>query len=135
MTDNLTNLTKDLNLLRLNDLYALCNTIKDGLTKKEHSIYEKFLGFFHQVINNNLIHLNRELAEFKLNDSDNEENYEDSIKNMQDEEETISISDYETDTDDEDHEKSEKLLINYDEVCRKIFLQLQEEFIFEIENK
>jgi hypothetical protein len=122
------------NLSRLNDIYALCNIIKDGLTKKEHSIYERFLGFFHQVINNNLIHLNTELAEFKLNDSDNEDIYDDSIKNMQDDDDVVSISDYETDTDDEDNIKSEELLLNYDEVCRKMFLQLREEFIFEINN-
>ena len=124
---------ENLNLLRLNDIYTLCNNIKDGLTKKEHSIYERFLGFFHQVINNNIVHLNRELAEFKLNDSDNEDIYDESIKNMQDDDDIVSVSDYDTDTDDEDHIKSGELLFNYDEVCRKMFLQLQGEFIFEIE--
>jgi hypothetical protein len=125
----------DINLLKLNDIYTLCNIIKDGLTKKEHSVHEKFLDFIHQIINKNLVHLNRELAEFKLNDSDNEDIYDDSIKNMKEDDDTVSISDYDTDTDDEDHVKSETLLEEYDEKCRKLFLQLQDNFIFEIDNE
>ncbi len=138
MTEN-----DSIHLKYLNDIYTLCNVIKDGLKKKEHLIYERFLEFVHKIINNNLIHLNTELEDFRMNmditenDSENESKNDSNNDSNNDSEndcdiDVMSVSDYETETDDEDHEKTEKLLEEYDEKCRLMLIKLKNDFDLEV---
>jgi hypothetical protein len=81
---------------------------KTHLRKKEFEIFKNnipkiinFMGSLEQ-------HLIQELCNYEKNDSDNEENYSDVYKNCENED---SISEYDTDTDDEDTNKFRKKLV------------------------
>ncbi len=118
---------------QLNELSQVLENIKQGLLKKEHIIYERLLERLHKFTSIAVPQFNNEINEFKLNDSDNEDIYPDSIKNMSDDDDIASISDYETDTDDEEHQESENILNNYDDnICGKLYQKVIIEKYFEI---
>lgn len=119
---------------QLSDLYLVCENIKIGLHKKYFPVYEDLLQRLHQVTSFHVNIFNKQIQEFNLNDSDNEETYEESIRNLNiDECEIDSVSEYETDTDDEDYKKSVDLLKLHDNFCKKNFEQMMEDFLFELE--
>ena len=119
---------------QLSDLYLVCENIKIGLHKKYFPVYEDLLQRLHQVTSFHVNIFNKQIKEFNLNDSDNEETYEESIRNLNiDECEIDSVSEYETDTDDEDYKKSVDLLKLHDNFCKKNFEQMMEDFLFELE--
>ncbi len=119
----------------LGELFMVCNTIKEGLHKKEFPIYEGLLQRLHQITAMQVNIFNREINDFRMNDSDNENNYDDSVKKIPEhkEYEEDSVSEYETDSEDEDYKKSQTLLEIHDENCKKYFKNLREVQLFEIE--
>lgn len=119
---------------QLSELYLVCENIKVGLHKKYFPVYEDLLQRLHQVTSFHVNIFNKQIQEYNLNDSDNEETYEESIRNLNiDECEIDSVSEYETDTDDEDYKKSVDLLKLHDNFCKKNFEQMTEDFLFELE--
>lgn len=119
---------------QLSDLYLVCENIKIGLHKKYFNVYEDLLHRLHQVTSFHMNIFNKHIQEINLNDSDNEETYDDSIKNLNIENcEIDSVSEYETDTDDEDHKKSINFLKLHDNFCKEYFEQMMEDFLFELE--
>jgi hypothetical protein len=117
----------------LEELYMVCNTIKDGLHKKEYEVYESLLNRLHQLTAMQVNIFNKEIHEFKSNDSDNESNYDENIRNVTNEEfAEDSVSEYETDSEDEDYQKTKPLLEEHDKKCEKNLVNLKEYFLFEI---
>ncbi len=118
---------------KLNELEGLIQNIKIGLGKKERIVYENLIERLHKIAGFTLKEFNKEMEEFKNNDSDNEETYPDSIRNMPDNADIASISDYETDTDDEEHQVAEVKLEYYDNnICNKLYKTIMIERYFEI---
>ncbi len=115
-------------ITRLNDLEGLIQNIKIGLSKKESIVYEKLVERLHKFSHFTLQQFNKEMEEFKYNDSDNEESYPETIRNMADDADIASISDYETDTDDEEYQLAEQKLQFYD---NNIFNKIYKTIIFE----
>ena len=120
----------------LSELYLVCDNIKIGLHKKYFSAYENLLNSLYQFTRFNLNIFNNHIQELNLNDSDNEEMYDDEIKNLNIENcEVDSISEYETDTetDDEDYIKTFELMKLHDNYCNKKIEQIREDFLFDLE--
>ena len=118
----------------LSELYLVCDNIKLGLHKKYFPIYLDLLNRLHKVTSFHVNIFNKEIHEFNLKDSDNEDTYDESIKNLSiDECEVDSVSEYETDTDDEDYIKTVDLLKLHDNLCKKYFEQMKEDFLFELD--
>ena len=118
---------------QLTELYLVCNTIKEGLHKKEYEVYESLLNKLHQITAMQVNNFNREIHDFKSNDSDNENNYDENIRNITNEEfAEDSVSEYETDSEDEDYQKTKPLLEEHDNNCEKNLANLKEYFLFEI---
>jgi hypothetical protein len=119
----------------LGELFLVYNTINEGLHKKEYPVYEGLLQKLHQITAMQVNIFNRDINDFRMNDSDNENNYEESVKNIPEhkEYEEDSVSEYETDSEDEDYKKSKTLLEIHDENCQKYFKKIREFQLFEIE--
>jgi hypothetical protein len=109
----------------LSELYLVYDNIKTGLNQKHFLIYQDLLKRLHQVTAFHVNIFNKEIQKVHLNDSDNENNYDESIKNADSETcEVDSISDYETDTEDEDYKKTDDLLTLHDNFCKKILEEM-----------
>jgi hypothetical protein len=120
-------------LTRLNELEGLLQNIKIGLCKKERIVYEGLIERLHKFSGFTLQQFHKEMEEFKKTDSDNEESYPEEIRNMEDDADIASISDYETDTDDEEYKVSEIKLKEYDNnMCEKLYKLILFERFFEI---
>ena len=120
----------------LSELYLVCDNIKDGIHKKYFSIYENLLHRLHQVTAFHVNIFNKEIQNFNLNDSDNEDTYDESIRNLDiDDCEVDSVSEYETDTDDDDYYKTVELMKYNDNLCKKNFEKMKDEFVIEFEVK
>jgi hypothetical protein len=120
-------------VVKLNELEILIQNIKIGLGKKERIVYENFIERLHKLAGITLKEFNKEMEEFKSNDSDNEETYPESIKNMSEDADIASISDYETDTDDEEYILSETKLEEFDNnFCNKLYKTIIFERYFDI---
>ncbi len=118
---------------QLGELYLVCNTIKEGLHKKEYEVYENLLQRLHQITAMQVNIFNKEIHDFRSNDSDNENNYDENIRNITNEDYIEdSVSEYETDSEDEDYLKTKPLLEQHDINCEKKILDLKEYFLFEI---
>jgi hypothetical protein len=120
-------------ITRLTELEGLIQNIKIGLARKERIVYERLIERLHKFSGFTLQQFNKEMEEFKSNDSDNEESYPEEIRNMPDDADIASISDYETDTDDEEHQIAEQQLEYYDNnICNKLYKTIIIERYFEI---
>jgi hypothetical protein len=123
-------------LIKLNELEGLLQNIKIGLSRKERIIYEALIERLHKFSAFSLQQFQKDMEEFKKTDSDNEEIYPESILNIDYNDDNVdiaSISDYETDTDDEEYKESEKNLKEYDDnICNKLYNMLIVERYFEI---
>ena len=118
---------------KLNELEILIQNIKIGLGKKEKIVYEQLIERLHKFAGFTLQQFHKEIEEFKKNDSDNEETYPNSIRNMTEDDDIASISDYETDTDDEEYILSETKLKEFDNnFCNKLYKTIIIERYFEI---
>jgi hypothetical protein len=118
---------------QLNELYLVCNTIKEGLHKKEFEVYESLLQKLHQITAMQVNIFNKQIHDFRSNDSDNENNYDENIRNITNEDYIEdSVSEYETDSEDEDYLKTKSLLEQHDNNCEKKIVDLKEYFLFEI---
>jgi DNA-binding transcriptional regulator GbsR (MarR family) len=118
------------------ELNLVYDEIKTGLHKKYFSVYEDLLNRLHQITLFHVNIFNKHLHELNLNDSDNEETYDDEIKNLNIEDtEVDSISEYETDveTDDEDYIKTFELINLHEDYCKNKFEQFKEDFLLELE--
>ena len=103
------------------------------LIEKEYEVYESLLNRLHQLTAMQVNIFNKEIHEFKSNDSDNESNYDENIRNVTNEEfAEDSVSEYETDSEDEDYQKTKPLLEEHDKKCEKNLVNLKEYFLFEI---
>jgi hypothetical protein len=119
---------------QLTELYFVCNTIKEGLHKKEYEVYESLLNKLHQITAMQVNIFNREIHDFRSNDSDNENNYDENIRNITNEEfAEDSVSEYETDSEDEDYKKTKSLIEFHDDKCYQILLDLKNYSLFEFE--
>lgn len=120
-------------VVKLNELEILIQNIKIGLGKKERIVYEQLIERLHKFAGFTLQQFHKEIEDFKKNDSDNEETYPESIRNMTEDDDIASISDYETDTDDEEHQIAEIKLEDYDtNICNKLYKKIIIERYFEI---
>jgi len=108
MTHILYNKSFELDTKNIDLIINFFEDYKTHLQKKEFQIFKnnipKILNFMGSLEQN----LIQELRHFEKNDSDNEENYSDVYKNCENED---SISEYDTDTDDEDTNKFRKKFI------------------------
>ena len=135
---------------QLGELYLVCDTIKKGLHKKEFEIYENLLNKLHQFTAMQVNIFNEEINDFKSNDSDNENNYDEDFKNKSkgnyegdkedkgdkgDKEnyEEDSVSEYETDSEDEDYIITKSLIVIHDDICSQKILDLKNHSLFEFE--
>jgi hypothetical protein len=92
----------------INLIISFFEDYKTHLRKKEFQVYKhsipKVMDFL-KLFEQDLI---KEFTEYQKNDSDNEDNYSDTYKNCENED---SISEYDTDTDDEDTNNYRKNLV------------------------
>ena len=120
----------------LEAIQMVCDNIKINLHKKEYEIHERLLQRLHQATSVCVQHFNNELEIFKRNDSDNEDAYSDSARNCNDDDEVDSVSEYDTDTDNEENKKeqtiTQELLLQHDNQCIKLIDKMKEELCFEI---
>ena len=108
MSDILYNKTFESDVKNIDLIINFFEDYKTHLRKKEFKVFKDyipkvidFLKLFEQD-------LMKELSEYQKNDSDNEDNYSDTYKNCENED---SISEYDTDTDDEDTNNHRKKLV------------------------
>lgn len=99
MSDILYNKTFESDIKNIDLIINFFEDYKTHLRKKEFKVFKdyipKVIGFL-KLFEQDLM---KELSEYQKNDSDNEDNYSDTYKNCENED---SISEYDTDTDDED---------------------------------
>ena len=139
---------------QLGELYLVCDTIKKGLHKKEFEIYENLLNKLHQFTAMQVNMFNNEINNFKSNDSDNdsdnENNYDEDLKNKskgnyeedkgdkgdkgdKEDYDEDSVSEYDTDSEDEDYIITKSLIVIHDDICSQKILDLKNYSLFEFE--
>jgi hypothetical protein len=102
------NKTYDKDVKNIDIIINFFENYKECLRKKEFNIYKKNLVKIMDVLQILEKEIDNEVIQFNKNDSDNEENYSDEYKNCESED---SISEYDTDTDDENTNNSRKKLV------------------------
>ena len=120
----------------LQDLYMVLDNIKEGIHKKEFPVYTSLLQQLHHITAINLNIFKNELVKFKENDSDNENSYDEDIRDIPNDKSNDinvdSVSEYETDSEDEEFKESEILLQKYDKKCEELMKLIKSEYICEI---
>lgn len=107
---------------KIDRIICFFENYKSHLNKKEFKIYQNYIPKITEIVENLDKIIKENMEEFKKNDSDNEEAYSNEYKNC---ENVDSISEYDTDTDDEQTKKMRKKLViktasirNYNEYVR-----------------
>ena len=93
---------------KMNTIINFFENYKSFLNKKTYKIFQAYIPKLLEMIDNLEEEIKKENDIFLKNDSDNEENYEDEYKNSED---VDSISEYDTDTDDEYTKEHRKKLV------------------------
>ena len=108
------NKTYDSDIKNINMIITFLENYKINLRTKEFILFKKSIAKivdFMESCEKNLI---EEIKNFRKNDSDNEDNYTDDYKNCKEED---SVSEYDTDTDDENtNNQRKKFVVKISEV-------------------
>jgi len=108
MTNILYNKTFESDVKNIDLIINFFEDYKTHLRKKEFKVFKDSIPKVIEFMKSFEQDLMKEIYEFQKNDSDNEELYSDTYKNCENED---SISEYDTDTDDEDTNNHRKKLV------------------------
>jgi len=108
MTNILYNKTFESDVKNIDLIINFFEDYKTHLRKKEFKVFKDSIPKVIEFMKSFEQDLMKEIYEFQKNDSDNEDLYSDTYKNCENED---SISEYDTDTDDEDTNNHRKKLV------------------------
>jgi hypothetical protein len=121
------NYKNDIN--KMNIIVDFFNNYKSYLNKKSYKIYQNYIPKLLELIHNLEEQIGKDINSFEKNDSDNENNYTEEYKNCVDDD---SVSEYDTDTDDENTNELRKRLIIKNNLIKKKFENYREKLPIKI---